>query len=113
MIASALDLGLGPTPTALLAAVLLLALMGAAVVIGVGLAFPRLVDKRWPADEPLNPTERIWAEMREFVERTFAGLDLELARDLAGQMEEVRVAAGTTIFSQGDPATHFYVIRSG
>jgi CRP-like cAMP-binding protein len=51
--------------------------------------------------------------MREAVERAFVGLDLELARALVDEMEELRVAAGTPVFEQGDLATHFYLIKSG
>jgi hypothetical protein len=76
----------------------------------VGASF---VDKRWPADEPLNPIEMLWGESGGYIQRTFRGLDLGLSKDLASQFQEVKYKAGDTIIEQGDPATHFYVIKDG
>jgi CRP-like cAMP-binding protein len=108
-----LGIRLGPTMTALLAAVIVLALIGAVVVALFGVAFPHWIDRRWPATQPLSAREQVWAQMRELVERTFVGLDLELAKELAGEMERVKVPSGTTIFEQGDAATHFYIVQEG
>jgi CRP-like cAMP-binding protein len=72
-----------------------------------------LVDKRWPADEPLNPIEMLWGESGGYIQRNFRGLDLETSKDLASQFVEVKYKAGDTIIEQGDPATHFYVIKDG
>ena len=71
------------------------------------------VDKRWPADEPLNPIEMLWGESGGYIQRTFRGLDLGTSKDLASQFQEVKYKAGDTIIEQGDPATHFYVIKDG
>ena len=111
----AVDLGVGvrSTPVALLVAVVALALVGALVLLVVGFAFPRWIDGRWPATEPLNPSELAWARVGQYVRATFRGLELELAKELASQMEEITVAAGTTIIRQGDAATHFFVLEEG
>lgn len=71
------------------------------------------VDKRWPADEPLNPIEMLWGESGGYIQRTFRGLDLGTSKDLASQFQEKKYKAGDTIIEQGDPATHFYVIKDG
>lgn len=71
------------------------------------------VDKRWPADEPLNPIEMLWGESGGYIQRTFRGLDLGLSKDLASQFQEVKYKSGDTIIEQGEPATHFYVIKDG
>ena len=113
MVAIDLGLGVGPTPVALLVAVVALAAVGGVLLGATGVALPRFVDKRWPATQPLNPTEKIWAQMHAYVERAFVGLDLDLAKDLAAQMEEIAVPAGTTVFDQGDAATHFYIVERG
>jgi len=108
-----LHLGVGPTPVALLVVVIALALVGAAAFVAVGVAAPRLVDRRWPATQPLNPSELAWALVGQYVEATFRGLELELAKELATEMEEVAVPSGTVIIRQGDPATHFFILKAG
>jgi CRP-like cAMP-binding protein len=71
------------------------------------------VDKRWPADEPLNPIEMLWGESGGYIQRTFRGLDLGTSKDLASQFVEKKYKAGDPIIEQGDPATHFYVVKEG
>src|SRR3954447_2466628 len=72
-----------------------------------------LVDRRWPADEPLNPIEMLWGESGGYIQRTFRGLDLGTSKDLASQFIEQPYKAGETIVEQGEPATHFYVVKEG
>jgi hypothetical protein len=71
------------------------------------------VDKRWPADEPLNAIEMLWGESGGYIQRTFRGLDLGVSKDIAAQFQEVKYKAGDTIIEQGEPATHFYVVKDG
>jgi CRP-like cAMP-binding protein len=71
------------------------------------------VDKRWPADEPLNPVEMLWGESGGYIQRTFRGLDLDMSKDLASQFAEKKYDTGSNIVEQGEPATHFYVIKEG
>ena len=72
-----------------------------------------LVDRRWPADEPLDPTEMLWGESGGYIKRHFPGLDVEIGKDINSQFTEVKVPAGEAVVEQGDPATHFYVVKSG
>ena len=101
------------TPLELLLVTLLLTIVGAVVIVLAATAGAPLVDKRWPADEPLNPIEMLWGESGGYIQRNFRGLDLETSKDLASQFVEVKYKAGDTIIEQGDPATHFYVIKDG
>jgi hypothetical protein len=55
----------------------------------------------------------LWGESGGYIQRTFRGLDLGVSKDLASQFQEVKYKAGDTIVEQGDPATHFYVIKDG
>ena len=41
-----------------------------------------LVDRRWPADEPLDPTEMLWGESGGYIKRHFPGLDVEIGKDI-------------------------------
>ncbi len=104
---------LGPTPLAMLLAVVALAAAGAAAVAGAGLAGGRWVDRRWPADEPLSPTEVLWGEYGGYVEQLAPGTDVELLKDLAHYFESRTVAAGEPIVEAGDPAGHYLVVRKG
>ena len=112
----AIDVDLIELPTTSLQ--LLIIVLGLSVLAGVGLvavtalATP-LVDRRWPADEPLNPTEMLWGESGGYIKRHFKGLDDELGKDINSQFTEVKVPAGEAIVEQGDPATHFYVLKEG
>jgi hypothetical protein len=112
----ALDVEFIELPTTALQ--LLVIVLGLAVVSGLGLVVlttlgTPLVDKRWPADEPLNPTEMLWGESGGYIRRHFPGLDPNLGKDINSQFTEVKVPAGEAIVEQGDPATHFYVVKSG
>lgn len=101
------------TPLSLLVSVLLVALVaGAGLVVLTTLGSP-LVDRRWPADEPLDPTEMLWGESGGYIKRHFPGLDVEIGKDINTQFTEVKVPAGEAVVEQGDPATHFYVVKSG
>jgi len=88
------------------------AVAGAGLVLLTTLATP-LVDRRWPADEPLDPTEMLWGESGGYIRRHFPGLDVEIGKDINSQFTEVKVPDGEAIVEQGDPATHFYVLKSG
>lgn len=85
---------------------------GLGLVVLTTLATP-LVDRRWPADEPLNPTEMLWGESGGYIKRHFPGLDVEIGKDINSQFTELKVPAGEPIVEQGDPSTHFYVLKEG
>ena len=112
----AVDIGLldiGPTPLRVL---LVLVLLGAVVLALMALGtilLARPIDKKWPPDEPLDPTEMLWGEVGGLVQKSFAGLDLNLAQDLASYMDEVKVPADSWIVQYGDPATHYFVLKKG
>lgn len=96
----------------------LLVILVLAIISGFGLVVlttlgTPIVDRRWPADEPLNPTEMLWGESGGYIKRHFPGLDPNLGKDINSQFTEVKVPAGEAIVEQGDPATHFYVVKSG
>jgi hypothetical protein len=101
------------TPIELLLVILMLTVIAAVVIVLAATAGAPLVDRRWPADEPLNPIEMLWGESGGYIQRNFRGLDLETSKDLASQFVDVKYKAGDTIIEQGDPATHFYVIKDG
>jgi hypothetical protein len=96
----------------LIVAAALTLICGAVIVVGTQLAGP-LVDRWWPADEPLDPTEMLWGESGGYIQRHFKGLDLGESRELASQFTEQQVAAGQLIIEQGDPADFFYVLKEG
>lgn len=101
------------TPLQLLVAVLVVSIIaGIGLVALTTLATP-LVDRRWPADEPLDPTEMLWGESGGYIRRHFPGLDVEIGKDINTQFTELKVPAGEAVVEQGDPATHFYVVKSG
>jgi CRP-like cAMP-binding protein len=103
-----------PTSTLqILVVVLVLSIVaGLGLVVLTTLATP-LVDRRWPADEPLNPTEMLWGESGGYIKRHFPGLDVEIGKDINSQFTELKVPAGEAIVEQGDPSTHFYVLKDG
>lgn len=112
----ALDLGpigLGPTPVA----ILLAALVVGAVLLLVVLAGSQIggswVDRKWPANEPLTPSEVLWAESGAHVAKTFPGLDPSIARDLTQYIVTRKVPAGGAIVEAGELATHFVLLKSG
>jgi hypothetical protein len=96
----------------LVVVVVLSVIAGLALVALTTLATP-IVDRRWPADEPLNPTEMLWGESGGYIKRHFPGLDVQIGKDINSQFTEVKVPAGEAIVEQGDPATHFYVLKDG
>jgi CRP-like cAMP-binding protein len=101
------------TPLQLLVTVLLLSLIAAGVLIVLTTVGSPLVDRRWPADEPLDPTEMLWGESGGYIKRHFPGLDVQIGKDINSQFTEVKVPAGENVVEQGEPATHFYVLKSG
>jgi hypothetical protein len=104
---------LSSTPLAVLVAVLIIAAIAAFGLFLFTIVGSPFVDKRWPADEPLNAIEMLWGESGGYIQRTFRGLDLGTSKDIAAQFQEVKYKAGDTIIEQGDPATHFYVVKEG
>ncbi len=107
------DIGIGPTPVAILVVVLLLALLTAVVLVGLSQAGGRLVDKRWPADEPLTPSEVLWGETGNYVAKNFPGLDPVIARDLTQYLVTRKAGPGESIVEPGDLPTHYVVVKSG
>lgn len=101
------------TPLELLVTTLVISLVVALAIMLVTLVLSPVVDKRWPATQPLNPTELLWAETGGYVQSHFRGLDFDIARDVAGQMSEKKVKAGQFVFEQGDPAAAFFVVKDG
>ncbi len=113
-LAIALDVfNVGSTPLQMLLVVLILTVLVGLVIMLVTQIFSPYLNRRWPATAPLSPTELLWGEAGGHVKRTFRGLDLEEQKDIASQLAERKVAAGTPITSQGDPATAFYLLKSG
>src|SRR4051812_41001311 len=98
------------TPLALLISLLVIAAIAAVLLEIFTYVGAPFVDKRWPADEPLNPVEMLWGESGGYIQRTFRGLDLGTSKDLAAQFVDATYKAGDVIVEQGEPATHFYVI---
>jgi CRP-like cAMP-binding protein len=104
---------LSSTPLAVLVVVLIIAAIAAFGLFLFTIVGSPFVDKRWPADEPLNAIEMLWGESGGYIQRTFRGLDLGVSKDIAAQFQEVKYKAGDTIIEQGEPATHFYVVKDG
>ena len=103
----------GSTPLQMLLVVLIITVLVGLVIVVVTQIFSPYLNRRWPATAPLSPTELLWGEAGGHVKRTFKGLDLEDQKDLASQLNERKVPAGAPITSQGDPATAFYLLKSG
>ncbi len=103
----------GSTPLQMLLTVIILTLIVGLVIVVITQIFSPYLNRRWPATAPLSPTELLWGEAGGHVKRTFRGLDLEEQKDLASQLNERKVPAGTAITSQGDAATAFYLLKSG
>ena len=106
-------LDLPTTPLQLLVAVLVVSVVSGAGLLVLSTLGTPIVDRRWPADEPLDPTEMLWGESGGYIKRHFPGLDVEIGKDINSQFTEVKVPAGEAIVEQGDPATHFYVLKNG
>jgi hypothetical protein len=112
----ALDLGflsLGPTPLAMLIAVLFLSVVVVGVVMLTSQVTGALIDRRWPADQPLTPSEVLWGEASGYVGKHFPGLDPTIARDLALYITTSKVQPGEVIIERGDLPSHFVLIKSG
>lgn len=106
-------LGVGPTPLRMLLTLAVLTAVVLVVLWLVTLVASKPIDKKWPPDEPLDPTEMLWGEVGGFVQKSFSGLDLNLARDLASHMDEQKVPADTWVVQYGDPSSHYYVLKKG
>lgn len=106
-------LGIGPTPLRMLLTLVVLTAIVLAVLVLATVVAAKPIDHKWPPDEPLDPTEMLWGEVGGFVQKSFAGLDLNLARDLASYMDEVKMPADTWIVQYGDPASHYFVLKKG
>jgi hypothetical protein len=101
------------TALQILVIVLVLSIIAGLVLVGLTTLATPIVDRRYPADEPLDPTEMLWGESGGYIKRHFPGLDVEIGKDINSQFTEVKVPAGEAIVEQGDPATHFYVLKDG
>src|SRR5690349_7859175 len=75
-------LDLPTTPLQLLVSVLLVSLVAGGVLLVLSTLGTPLVDRRWPADEPLDPTEMLWGESGGYIKRHFPGLDVEIGKDI-------------------------------
>jgi hypothetical protein len=106
-------LGFGPTPLAMLSAIIILSVFVIALVAFSSLFTGAVIDKRWPADQPLTPSEVLWGESGGHVKKTFPGLDPTIARDLTQYIKTTKVGAGEQIVERGDLATHFILLKSG
>lgn len=112
----AVDLGpitIGPTPLAILLAIVVLAALGTLLVVAGSQVAGALVDRRWPANEPLTPSEVLWGESGGHVKKTFPGLDPVIGRDLAQYITTRKVKPGDLIVERGDLPTQFVLIKSG
>src|SRR6478735_8259470 len=112
----AFDLGpisVGPTPLAILISVVVVAVVLLLVFLIFSQVGGKLVDKRWPANQPLTPSEVLWGESGGYVKKTFPGLDPVIARDLTQYISTKKVPAGTTLVEAGDLPTEFMLLKSG
>ncbi|HLF99762.1 MAG TPA: cyclic nucleotide-binding domain-containing protein, partial [Acidimicrobiia bacterium] len=103
----------GSTPLEMFVVALWLSVVGTAVVTVATQALLPVLRRRWPAVERLDPVEMLWAEAGGHVQRTFQGLDVESAREIAAHSIEARVPAGELIVEQGDAPIYFYILRDG
>jgi Cyclic nucleotide-binding domain len=101
------------TPLQMLVALGGLVIAVAVIVRLVAPLLSGLIDRAWPPTRVPSPTELLWGEMERYVRGTFRGLDEAVAQDVAAQLKEVKVPAGSFIIEQGDPATHYYWLKSG
>src|SRR3954463_6688068 len=112
----AVDLGpiaLGPTPLAILISAVVISLVLLILLLLASQAGGKLVDKRWPANQPLTPSEVLWGESGGHVKKTFPGLDPIIARDLTQYISTKKVPAGTALVEAGDLPTQFMLLKSG
>jgi hypothetical protein len=103
----------GPTPVAILLVAVGLTLVAALAILLLTQLGAKWADRKWPPNQALNPTELLWAESGSHVQRTFKGLDPSLGKEVATQLEERKLKAGSFLFHQGDVATHFYIVSKG
>jgi hypothetical protein len=106
-------IGLRSTPLQMLVTMAALVIVVAVIVRLVAPLLSGLIDRAWPPTRAPSPTELLWGEMGGYVRRTFRGLDEAFAKDVATQVKEVSVPAGSFIIEQGEPATHFYWLKTG
>ena len=106
-------IGLRSTPLQMLVTVTVLVIAAALIVRLVVPLLSGLIDRVWPATRAPSPTELLWGEMGGYVRKTFRGLDEAVAKDVATQIREVKVPAGSFIVEQDDPPTHFYWLKAG
>ncbi len=114
--AFAIDLGflaIGPTPLAMLVAVLFVSVVGVLIVVGTSQVTGAIIDRRWPADQPLTPSEVLWGEASGYVGKHFPGLDPTIARDLALYITTSKAPAGEVLIERGDLPSHFLLLKSG
>lgn len=112
----AFDLGFlsfGPTPLAMLVAVVFVSLVGVLAVVGTSQLTGALIDRRWPADQPLTPSEVLWGEASGYVSKHFPGLDPSIARDLAVYITTTKAPPGEVLIERGDLPSHFLLLKSG
>ena len=112
----AFDVGpisLGPTPVALLISVVAVGLVLLVIIVLFSQVGGALVDKRWPANQPLTPSELLWGESGGYVKKTFPGLDPIIARDLTQYISTKKVPAGAALVEAGDLPTQFMLLKSG
>lgn len=101
------------TALQMLVVILVLAALAAGGLALLTTAATPLVDKRWPADEPLNPTEMLWGETGGYIRRHFPGLDPDAGKAAASGFVKIEIPAGENVVEEGEPSTHFYVIEEG
>jgi hypothetical protein len=106
-------IGLRSTPLQMLVTMAALVIAVAIIVRLLAPLLSRLIDRVWPPTRAPSPTELLWGEMGGYVRRTFRGLDEAVAKDVATQVKEVKVPAGSFIIEQDDPPTHFYWLKTG
>ncbi len=105
--------GVGRTPVAILIVVLVLTAIAVVFFGGLSQVGAKLVDRRWPADEPLTPAELLWGETGSYVGKTFPGLDPIIAHDLSQYITSKKVKPGEVIIEAGDLPTEFVLVKSG
>ncbi|MEO5723641.1 MAG: cyclic nucleotide-binding domain-containing protein, partial [Ilumatobacteraceae bacterium] len=103
----------GPTPVAVLISCLVVAVVLMVVLLLASQVGSKLVDKRWPANQPLTPSEVLWGESGGHVKKSFPGLDPRMARDLAQYISTKKVPAGTVLVEAGDLPHQFILLKSG
>jgi MFS family permease len=94
----------------------LIALLGVrGALIAIGALLPVLSLLRWRSLGAIDEGARVPAERLEALRRVpfLAPLPLETLERLAAQLSDVQLAAGATLFEQGDHGDRFYILRDG